>query len=103
MRRQNEDYDEENENPTRVYFYVALGALIAAAAALGCAFIPDIGVYMLIVSVLLELSALSFLSVQKKRNNFKAVRILTVVAYVLCALSAAIFIGGLVYSAMAQK
>lgn len=93
-------YDEKIEKTsTRVYFFIALGLLLLAAVAFGCTFIPGVGVYTLIASVLLELSALSFLSTQKKKNNFKAVFYVTIAAYVLLALSALLFIGGLVYVA----
>lgn len=84
---------------THIYFFIALGLLFLAAVAFGCTFIPGVGVYTLIASVLLELSALSFLSTQKKKNNFKAVFYVTIAAYVLLALSALLFIGGLVYVA----
>lgn len=95
--------EESPQKPTLICFYIALGALVAAAAAFGCAFIPRAGVYMLIVSILLELAALSFLSAQKKKYNFKGVRIATVAAYVLLAVSFVTFAGGLAYSAVAKK
>ena len=93
---------EENSpnNSTRVYFYIALVLLALAAVAFGCAFIPGAGVYTLIASVLLELAALSFLSTQKKKNNFRAVFFVTATAYVLLALSMLLFAGGLIYVAM---
>ena len=91
-----------DENNNRTYFYIALSALVGAAAALGCAFIPAIGVYMLITSVLLELGALAFLSAQKKKNDFRGLKYLTVAAYILLALSAALFCGGLIYVAVTR-
>lgn len=99
--RQIEQICDENsaENSTRVNFFIAIGALVLAAIAFGCAFIPQVGVYTLIASVLLELTALSFLSTQKKKNNFKGVFYATVAAYVLLALSVALFAGGLIYVA----
>lgn len=91
--------NEENaKNSTRVDFFIAIGLIVAAAIALGCTFIPSIGVYMLIASVLLELAALSFISTQKKKNNFMAVFYVTVVAYVLLALSGLTFLGATIYS-----
>lgn len=94
-------YDQNNaENSTRVYFFIAIGALALAAVALGCTFIPGVGVYTLIASVLLELAALSFLSTQKKKNNFKGVFYALIAAYVLLALSLLIFAGGLIYVAL---
>lgn len=90
----------ERENSTRAYFYIALGLLALAAVALGCTFIPGVGVYSLIASVLLELAALSFLSTQKKKNNFKGVFAVTVVVYIFLAASILMFLGGLIYVAM---
>lgn len=93
--------DGYNENPekntTRTYFFIAIGLLVLAAVAFGCTFIPGVGVYTLLASVLLELAALSFLSTQKKKNNFKAVFYVTVAAYVLLGLSILLFVGGLIY------
>lgn len=93
-------YDENTEKTsTRVYFFIAIGALLLAAVAFGCTFINGVGVYALIASVLLELAALSFLSTQKKKNNFKGVFYATIAAYVLLGLSVALFAGGLIYVA----
>lgn len=98
---QNEqDYGENTaENSTRTYFFIAIAMLALAAVAFGCTFIPGVGVYTLIASVLLELTTLSFLSTQKKKNNFKAVFYVTVAAYVLLAISVLLFAGGLIYVA----
>lgn len=96
---QTDDGINENseQNSTRSYFFIAIATLILAAVALGCTFIPGVGVYLLIVSVLFELTALSFLSTQKKKNNFKGVLPATIVAYILLAVSVAIFVGGMIY------
>lgn len=98
-----EQNDEDNvvQNSTRSYFYIALGLMVLAAAAFVSAFLTGtIGVYLLIASVLMELAALSFLSTQKKKNNFKGVFYATVVAYVLLALSVLLFAGGLLYTSL---
>lgn len=87
----------------RTYFFIAVAMLALAAVAFGCTFIPNAGVYCLIASVLLELSALSFLSTQKKRNNFKAVRSVTILAYILLALSLLIFIGGMIFVIVSSR
>lgn len=91
---------ENAENSTRIYFYIALGALVAAAAAFGCAFIPRIGVYMLIAAALLELASLAFLSTQKKKHPFRGVKYLTVAAYALFGATLALFLGGAIYAGL---
>lgn len=88
-----------NEEQPKIYFYIAIAALILAATAFGLAFSP-LGVYSLIASIILELCSLSFLATQKKRYNFRAVLYLTIAAYTMLVLSAAFFIGGLIYSSM---
>ena len=88
----------DKQNSTRTHFFIAIGALLFAAIALGLAFVPGMGgVYTLIASIFLELGALSFLKTQKKKNNFKGVFYVTVVAYVLLASSLLLFAGGLIY------
>lgn len=91
-------YDENiEENSTRVYFFISIGLLVLAAVAFGCTFINGVGVYALIASILLELSSLSFLSTQKKKNNFKGVFYATIATYVLLGLSLILFGGGMIY------
>lgn len=92
--------ENNQENSTRSAFFIGLGALIAAVIAFGLAFLPPLGVYSLIASVLLELASLSFLNAQKKRNFFKAVKYVTVFAYAMLAASVALFAGGLIFSAV---
>ena len=87
----------------KTYFYIGVGALALAAVTLGLTFVPALGVYMLISTVLLDLSALSFLSAQKKRENFNAVKYFTIAAYVLLIICILLFAGGIVYSAMQTK
>lgn len=95
---------EENKNAgksgSRSRFFVALAATVLAAAFFGLSFVPLIGVYFLTASVLTEIAALSFLNAQKKLNNFPAVKILSIIAYMLLFLSVALFTGGLIYSSL---
>lgn len=80
-------------------FYIGLAALITSAVLLGLAFLPKIGAYFLIASILTEIGSLSFLSAQKKTEKFPLLTAATVAAYVLLAFSALLFLGGVIYSA----
>ena len=97
----NKDDKEKLPEPSsytgKTYAYIALGLLVAGAVALGLIF-TKLGVYALIAAVLFELGSLSFANVQKKKNNFKYLKILIICAYVLLGISIALFIGGIIYS-----
>lgn len=86
---------DENSN---IYLYFGIAALVLAAISFGLSF-TSWGVYFLIASVILELTSLAFLTARRKKSPSKATLILTVFAYILLAASAALFVGGLVYSA----
>lgn len=98
------DLLNRNEQPesqkTKLYFYFAIGACVLAAAAFGLSF-SFMGIYALIASIVFELTALSFAGAQKKKHNLPAVKFITIIAYVLLALSALLFIGGMIYTATA--
>lgn len=86
----------------RVHFYIAVAAFCLAVVALGLTFVPVLGVYSLITSVVLELSALSLFSTQKNKQDFKALKVLTIITWVLLGISIALFVGGLIYVIFAQ-
>ena len=90
---------EDIKSTTKAYFYVAIGACVLAALAFGLSF-SFMGIYALIASLILELFALSFCVTQKKKNPFPALKFVFIAAYILLGLSALLFIGGLVYSAI---
>lgn len=79
-------------------FFAGIVAIVLSAVTTGLAFVPNIGLYMLISSIILEIAALAFLSAQKKKEDFKGVFFATIIAYALLAASAGIFIGGMVFS-----
>lgn len=90
-----------NEN-SKIYFYISIAALVLAVISFGLAFSP-LGIYALIASVLFCLCSLSFLATQKKKNCFKGVKAMTVAAYVVLAVCAGWFVGGLVFNAIVKK
>ena len=91
--------NKDEKSASKAYFYIAIGACVLAATAFGLSF-SFMGLYALIASIILELCALSFCVTQKKKNNFPALKFVFIAAYVLLALSALLFVGGLVYSAI---
>ncbi|MDE6585251.1 MAG: hypothetical protein K2K80_01040 [Clostridia bacterium] len=86
-----------DKKPTKIYFYLAIALCAAGAVLFGLAFSPA-GLYALIASILCAIAALSFTSAQKKKNAVAGLLYVKIAAYVVLALSAALFIGGLVYS-----
>ena len=91
--------NEEIKSTTKTYFYIAIVACVLSGVAFGLSF-SVLGIYALIASLVLELCALSFCVTQKKKNPFPALKFVFIAAYILLALSALLFIGGLVYSAI---
>lgn len=83
---------------TKIYFYIAIACTAVAAISFGLSF-SVLGIYALIASIISELCALSFAATQKKKNPFPALKFVFIATYALLALSAALFIGGLIYSA----
>lgn len=90
---------EEVKCTTKAYFYTAIVACVISALAFGLSF-SFMGIYALIASLVSELCALSFAVTQKKKNPLPALKFVFIAAYVLLGLSAALFVGGLVYSAI---
>ncbi len=98
-----EEQPAEEPYTKKTYFYVAVGttAVSVIFAVLGFT-ISVLGFYGIIVSILMSLASLSFLATQKKKNNFKAVKPLTIVNYVILVLLILFIIGGIIYSATAE-
>ena len=99
MKEKKEVQENEIKSTTKTYFYIAIGACVLSAVAFGLSF-SFMGIYALIASLILELCALSFCATQKKKNPFPALKFVFIAAYILLGLSALLFIGGLVYSAI---
>ena len=88
--------NNNNEN-NKTYFYIALGLLIAGAVAFGVSF-TKLGIYALIASMLCEIAAITFVNLQKKKNDFKWLIYLKVAAYILFAAALLVFAGGTIWS-----
>lgn len=94
---------KENQPPEqpytgRIYAYIAVGLCIACALFFGLAF-TVMGIYSLITSIVLCLASLAFVNAQKRKNNFKSLLYVKICAYILLAICAGFFIGGLIWSA----
>lgn len=85
----------------KAFSYVAIGLTAAAFITFVLALVfSAAGIYLLISSILLALGALTFANIQKKKNNFKNLKIIIICAYVSLALPIAVFIGGIIWSAV---
>lgn len=89
----------KNSENGRTFFILGVAAAAAGACLLGLSFLRGVGVYMLISSVIACLGALAFFSAQKKRENFRLLKVFTAVTYVITAAALLLFLGGLIYSA----
>lgn len=98
MNNKNDEQPAE-EYTGKTYAYIAVGLTALSAVAIGLSFTVP-GIYSLIASVLLSLASLSFINVQKKKNNFPKLKIVTVCAYIALCIAVLIFIGGLIWSAL---
>ena len=87
------------QSNTKIFFYCGICAGVLAIVAFILAFFV-LKVYGLIAAVVLTLACLAFFSTQKKKNNFFALKVLNIIAYVLLALFATFFIGGIVYASI---
>lgn len=85
----------------KTHFYIGIAAGALGAVAFGLSF-TILGVYALISSILFELIALSFFNTQKKKNDFKALLYVKIVAYALLIAFVAFFAGGIIYMGIKQ-
>lgn len=94
----NQDRNTEENYTKKTYAYIAIGLAAAGAVALGVSF-TVLGIYALIASMLFEIAAMTFVNLQKKKNDFKWLNFIKIAAYVLFAAALLIFVGGTVWAA----
>ena len=88
------------ENYTgKTYAYIAVALTVLGAVAFGLTF-TVLGIYSLIASVLFCLGALTFINIQKRKNNFSQLLYIKIAAYVVLGIAVAFFIGGIIWSAI---
>lgn len=93
------DASEEEKSQSKTDFWVAVGACAAGAVMLGLAFIPAIGQYGIIASLICQLIAMTFLNLQKKNCiYFKACKVVRVISYVIFAVGILIIAGAAIYA-----
>lgn len=99
MKKNKDNKQPEQTYTGRTYAYIAAGLTVAAAVFFGLAF-TVLGIYALIAAVLLSLASVAFANVQKRKNNFDKLVIIRICAYVVLGITAAFFIGGIIWSAI---
>ncbi len=99
MNNNNETNKQVNEKKYtgKMYAYIAVALTAAGALFLGLSF-TVMGIYSLITSLILTLAALTFENVQKRKNDFKQLKIIKIITYAVFAAAIIIFVGGVFYS-----
>lgn len=97
MNKKDKDSEQPVEYHGKTYAYIAVGLICLSCVAIGLIF-TVLGIYSLIASVLFCLASLSFINIQKRKNNFTGLKIITVCAYTALGIALLIFIGGLIWS-----
>ena len=100
--------DEENKNVQngepekyagKLFAWVAIGLVAAGATAFGLAF-TVLGIYALIASLIFEIAALTFVNLQRKKNDLKWLLYVKISAYVLFVAALFLFAGGAIWSSL---
>lgn len=81
--------NNDNNYDKKTFAFVAIVFIIAGAVALGLSFV--LGAYSLIVSMMLEILAVSFANYQKKLKDFKWLIYIQIVAYVIFGVGIVLF------------
>ena len=92
-----ENRPPENGND-KLYAYIAIALAAAGALALGLSF-TKLGIYALIACMLFEISSMTFLNLQKKKQDFKWLIYIKIVTYALFIAAVIVFVGGTIWSA----
>lgn len=100
--------DEENKNGQngepekyegKLFAWVAIGLCAAGAVAFGLAF-SALGIYALIASLIFQIASLTFVNLQKKKNDLKWLLYVKTAAYVLLVAALFLFAGGAIWSSL---
>ena len=98
--------DEENKNGNsggpenggnKTNAYIAIGLAVAGAVALGVSF-AGLGIYALIASMLFEIASMTFINLQKRKQDFKWLLYIKIATYAIFIASLLVFAGGTIWS-----
>lgn len=101
----NDEFKKVNEPKKyegKTYAYIAIGLIAAGAVAFGVSF-TVLGIYALIASLILEIAAITFVNLQKKRNDLKWLIYIKIAAYVVFIAAVIVFVGGAVWAKQAKQ
>lgn len=79
------------------YAYIAIGLSVAGAIALGVSF-AGLGIYALIASMLFEIASMTFVNLQKRKQDLKWLLYIKILAYAVFIASLIVFVGGTIWS-----
>ena len=90
--------DENNKNGgyDKLFAFIAIGLEAAGAIALGLSF-TILGIYSLIASMLLEIVAVTFINLQKRKNRLKWLDYIKFAAYALFIAALLLFVANTVW------
>ena len=99
--QKNEAVDEQKNEPSKydkkTYVFIAIGLIAAGAVWLGLSF-TKLGIYSLIASMLFEITAMTFINLQKNKNDLKWLIYVKIAAYALFIFAVVLFVGGTVWA-----
>ena len=78
------------EKQDRIFAFIAIGFIVAGAIALGVSF-TKLGNYALIACMVLEVVAITFTNLQKKKQDFKWLLYVQIASYALFAAALLLF------------
>lgn len=87
----------DNKNDDKIYAFIAIGLAAAGTVALGISF-TALGIYSLIAAMLLEITSITFVNLQKKKNDLKWLIYVKVFAYALFVAALFLFAGGTIWA-----
>ena len=92
---ENEHRNGPENDGEKLYAYIAIGLIAVGAILLGLSF-TALGSYSLLGCMLLEIIAITFVNLQKRKNDFKWLIYIKIAAYIVFIVALVLFVGGTV-------